>query len=259
MDYKRLGEIVAVFLIFFGVLFLFTKIAGPIPFTVNNINTATTDVFTSQGTGKASAAPDQAVISLGITSQAPTVEQAQTQANEASNKIISALKEQGIKEEDIQTTSYSINPNYSFSGETQRITGYSVSQNFDVEAPIEKTNQVVDSSTAAGANMVGGIVFKLNDEKRAELKNEARKEAVSNAKKSAQGLADAAGVKLGKVINVTESSGNIEIPMPFTVAAKAADQSEENVLIQTPEREVSNITPGESSIEVTVTLTYQTN
>jgi uncharacterized protein len=259
MEYKRGGELIVAIIVFFVLLFAYTKLVGPIPFAVNSTNTATTDVFQSTGVGKASAAPDQAVINLGITTQGTTVEQAQTQANQASNKIIEALKEQGINEDDIKTTNYSINPNYSFTGENQRITGYSVSQNFEVEAPIGKTNQVVDSATAAGANNVGGITFKLNDKRQEELKNEARKEAVEKAKASAEGLAKAAGVKLGKIINVTESSAGTPVPMPFGAATKSIDQANaEDVLIEAPER-VSSITPGESNVEVIVTLTYQTN
>lgn len=258
MEKRHGGELIAGIIIFFVALFIYTKLAGPISFTVHNINTATSDVFQAQGTGKASGAPDEAVITLGITAQGTTVEQTQNQANQAADKIISALKEQGIKEENIKTTNYSLTPSYSFSGETQRITGYSVNQNFEIEAPIGKTNQIVDAGTKAGANMIGNVVFKLNDQKQAELKNQARKEAVDNAKDSAQGLANAAGVKLGKIINVTESTNASGFPMPFTVAAKAVDTGG-NVVVQAPEREVSNITPGESNVEVSVTLTYQTN
>jgi len=257
---KRGVDLIGAIVVFFILLFVYTKFVGPIPFAVNNINTATTDVFQSTGTGKASAAPDQAVINLGVTTQGTSVEQAQNQANEASNKILDVLKKQGINEDDIKTTNYTINPNYSFTGDSQRIIGYSVSQNFEVEAPIGKTNQVVDASTKAGANMVGSIVFKLNDEKQVELKNEARKEAVEMAKKSAEGLANASGIKLGKIINVTESTGTPGYAMPFTVSAKSMDLAQGGaVQVQNPEREVSSITPGESNVEVTVFLTYQTN
>ncbi len=256
---KRGVDLIIAIVVFFILLFAYTRFIGPIPFTVNNINTATTDVFQSSGTGKASAAPDEAVISLGVTTQGTNVEQAQNQANVASNKIIDAIKKQGIKEDQIKTTNYSINPNYSFTGDNQRITGYTVSQNFEVESPIGKTNQIVDASTQAGANTVGNITFKLNDEKQMELKNTARKEAVEMAKKSAEGLANASGIKLGKIINVTESSGLVGYPMPFTMATKAMDVSQGgDVIAQNPERETS-ITPGESNVEVTVILTYQTN
>ncbi len=256
---KKGFDLIGAIVVFFVLLFVYTKFLGPIPFTVNNINTTTTDVFQSTGTGKASAAPDEALISLGVTTQGTNVEQAQNSANAASTKIINALKAQGVEEEKIKTTNYSINPNYSFTGDNQRITGYTVSQNFEVEVPIGKTNQVVDAGTEAGANMVGNISFKLNDKKQLELKNTARKEAVENAKASAQGLAKASGIKLGKIINVTESTGT-GYPMPFTMATKAMDTAQGgDVLIQNPEREVSSITPGESNVEVTVILTYQTN
>lgn len=244
---KRGGELIGAIVIFFILLFVYTRFAGPIPFSVNNTNTATTDVFQVQGTGKASAVPDNSVIALGVTTQAASSQQAQAQANQAANRIINALKNQGIEEKKIKTINYTINPNYSFSGETQRINGYSVSQNFEVEVPIEKTNQIVDAGTGAGANIVSNISFKLNDEKQEELKNKARQEAVDKAKDSAEGLAKAAGIRLGKIINVSESFGGEPIP----VFAREAVGSPED---QTE----TNITPGETNVEVSVTLTYQT-
>lgn len=243
----RVDLLIAILIFFIG-LFIFTRLAGPIPFTVNNINTNVKDVFQVQGSGSASAAPDTAVISLGVTTEAQTVAQAQEEANEAANKIIDSLKKQGIKEESIKTVNYSVSPNYSFSGESQRIIGYSVSQSFEVEAPIDKASQTVDAATSAGANNIGNISFKLNDDKLADLKNKAREEAVKNAKSSASGLADASGIKLGKIINVSESYGNNQ-PIPVMLDAREAQGGElENK---------TNITPGESNIEVTVTLSYQ--
>ncbi len=260
MERSKGIDLIGAIVVFFVLLFVYTKFIGPIPFAINSTNTATTDVFQSQGSGKASAAPDEALINLGVTSQGSNVELAQNQANEASKKIIDSLKKQGISEDEIKTTNYSINPNYSFSGESQKIIGYSVSQNFEVKSPIGKTNQIVDSATSAGANMIGNIIFKLNDEKEKELKNQARKEAVDNAKTSAEGLAKSAGMKLGKIINITETNGTSGVPMPFAVATKALDSSQGGeISLQNSTREVSSITPGESNVEVTVILTYQTN
>ncbi len=230
-------------------LFAYTKIAGSTSFTVHNVNTNLTDSFQSQGTGKASAAPDTAVINMGITAEANTVQSAQEQANQSANKIISALKEQGIAEKDIRTSNYSVNPNYSFTGETQRINGYSVNQTFEVETPIDKASAVVDAATGAGANNVGNITFKLNDKKLQELRNQAREEAVASAKTSAEGLAKAAGIKLGNIVNISENFGGDQ-PQPMALDSRAQGGELANK---------TEITPGESNIEVTVILTYQTN
>ena len=250
MEKIKGSELVLAVITFFLLLFVYTKLIGPIPFTVNNINTLNSTPFQVSGTGKAARAPDTSIINLGVTQTGTTVELAQQKTNEASNNITKSLKELGIPEKDIKTINYTISPDYSFTGERQKTTGYTVSQNFEVKSPIEKTNQVIDVATANGANLVGNISFTLNDAKLKTLTNVARSEAVNNAKESAQGLAKASGIKLGKIINVSESQGEI-MPRPVMLNAKIEDAGTE---LAPP----TNITAGESNIEVTITLTYQT-
>lgn len=246
MEKSRAVSLIAAVVVFFILLFVYTKFAGPIPFSVNSINTNKTDLFTVTGSGEAAAPPDTAKISIGVTESAPNVTDAQGRVNTKANNIISAVKKVGVSEKDIKTTNYSVNPDYSFD-RTQKVTGYSVTQNLEIRSDIAKINQVIDASTANGANAIGGIEFILNDEKQVELENTARKEAVEKAKKKAQGLADAAGIRLGRIIDVSESDG--QTPRPVFLEAKT-DQTEPN--------QPTNITPGESKIEVTITLTYQT-
>ncbi len=249
---KRGVDLIIAIVVFFILLFAYAKFIGPIPFTINNINTNTPSPFEATGSGSAAGAPDKALISLGITESAPEVLEAQNKANQKAQAIIDRLKKIGISEEDIKTSNYSVNPDYSFSGVSQKITGYTVIQNFEVKIPIDKANEAIDGATQAGANLVGNISFILDDEKRLKLENEARKEAVEMAKKSAEGLAKASGIKLGKIINVRENIGE-GIIRPVMLEAK-------DVAVGSPEVEnPTNITPGESKIEVSVTLTYQTN
>ena len=247
MENRRGGEIIGAVVVFFVLLFVYTKIAGPIQFGVNNVNTLNSTPFEVQGQGSAAAAPDKAVITLGVTQTGTLVLDAQNKANQASEKIIDSLKNLGIEEKDIKTTNYSVNPNYDYSGGTQRITGYLVTQNFEVKVPIDKANQVVDAATSNGANLVGSVTFTLDEAKEELLKNQAREVAVRNAKASAQGLAKASGIKLGKIINVRETFGGGE-PIPIIREAVGA----------TSDQEKTNITPGENNVEVTVTLTYET-
>ncbi|EKD85894.1 MAG: hypothetical protein ACD_37C00580G0006 [uncultured bacterium] len=247
---KRGVDLIGGIVVFFVLLFVYTKFLGPIPFSVNSINTNNQTPFEVTGTGSAAGAPDKALLSLGITETASSILDAQSKANQKAEAIISSLKRLGIDEEDIKTSNYSINPNYDFSANSQRITGYTVSQNFEVETPIDKANKAIDGSTQAGANLVGNVSFALDDDKKLELENEARKEAVDMAKKSAEGLAKASGIKLGKIINVRENFGGA-IPRAVMMEAKDA-------IGGVPENP-TNITPGESKIEVNVTLTYQTN
>ncbi len=248
MEKEKTINIVGAVVIFFIFLFAYTKLAGPIPFTINNINTNKTSPFEVSGTGKTAAPADIALINLGVTRISSNVLDAQNKTNQASEKIIKALKKLDIPEKNIKTTNYSINPEYSFNGNSQRITGYSVTQSFEVKVPIEKTNEAVDKSTSNGANLVGNIVFTLNDIRKEELENKARKEAVDNAKRKAEGLAKASGIRLGKIINVWQDPG-VDRPILFD-SEKAVGSPEA--------RTESNITPGETNIEVIITLSYET-
>jgi uncharacterized protein YggE len=247
-------ELIGAVVVFFLLLLVYTKVFGPIPFTVNNINTLNSTPFEVTGNGKASAAPDTAVVNLGVTESGTTVAEAQAKTNKSAENIINGLKELGIEEKDIKTINYSVRPNYSnrlpSEIDSEQITGYTVTQNFEVKAPIDKANEVVDSATSNGANLVGGIAFTLDDEKMEELKDTARKEAVDMAKRSAEGLANAAGIKLGNIINVQENYGGGPVPMYREAVAIDSAVGEE-----VPP---TNITPGETNVEVTVTLTYQT-
>lgn len=248
MGKSSLINIVIAVIAILVLLFIYTKIAGPIPFTINSVNTNKTDLFQVSGSGRASAAPDKARINLGITETASTIEIAQGRANTKAEAIIKALKDAGAQEKDIRTTNYSLNPNYGLDG-TSRVIGYTISQNFEVEVNIKDINKVIDSATTSGANLAGGIEFTLNDEKKEELENEARKEAVGKAKKKAENLAEAAGIKLGRIVDVKESFLGEPIPMFLEAKTDVAE----------PSRPTTNIIPGENNVEITITLSYQTN
>lgn len=242
------GQLSIIIFIFLG-LFLYTKLVGPIPFSVNSIQTTKANLFNVSGQGKVTGIPDTAQLSLGVTKTASTVADAQEQTNTAANKIIADLKKLGIAEKDIKTTNYSVNPNYDFSrGGAQNITGYTVTQNLEINiSPIDLANKAIDAATADGANLVGGINFTFNDQTKKDLENKARIEAVKIAKEKAQRLAGVTGIKLGKIVDVQES-GNLE-PRPIfatqslEVGKGAADTS---------------LQPGENSITINITLSYET-
>jgi uncharacterized protein len=98
-------------LIFFALLFAFTELVGPLPFSVRNVNNGT-DVFSMSGEGKETIKPDVAVINLGVQANAATVKEAQDRINESINSITAEVKKLGIDEKDIKTESYTVYPNY---------------------------------------------------------------------------------------------------------------------------------------------------
>lgn len=234
--------------IFFLGLFIYIKLAGPISFSVNNYNTAKNDLFQTIGEGSASDEPDEAVIYFGVTKNASTVTSAQEQTNSSIKNILENLKNLGINDKDIKTTNYSVNPNYDFSS-GQRITGYNVTQNIELKLKeIKKTNDAIDAITGSGANLVGQIQFGFSDQAKEKLEQEARKEAVEEAKQRAQNIAKTAGIKLGKIINVQESSNELPRPIALDTARGVGGIPEEKTEIPT----------GESSIKISITLTYET-
>lgn len=239
---------------FFTVLFIFVGLVlyatffGAIPFSVNSVTTAKSQPFQATGTGKATAVPNTALVSLGVTTTTNTVLDAQNQTNAAVNKLIDDLKKLGVEEKNIKTTNYSVFPVTDFSGRTQRTTGYTVTQNLEVKVtPIDQANRVVDTATADGANIVGGITFVLDDQTQKKLEDNARKEAVKNAKEKAESLANAAGIRLGRIIDVQESFVGKPIPL-------RALSVEDSTQPSTP----TTLTPGENTVEITVTLSFET-
>lgn len=267
--YQQFKTPIVTITLLFLAFFIYTKLAGPIPFYINSVNTTKTDLFSSNGEGSVSAVPDTASVSLGVTKQAATVSDAQNKTNESAKKIIDSIKKLGILEKDIKTTNYSINPNYGTNqkplplsnqeglmypvppggGSEQPITGYTVTQNLEIKIkPIEKVNKVIDTATKSGANLVGGVNFTFSDGLKTSLEEKARKEAIDNAKAKAKSLADAAGVRLGKVVNVVENSNFPYYPVALKAEAnRGGDQS-------TP----SNVTPGENEVIINVVIYYET-
>ena len=246
VQWQENKKIILAILLFFFTLFIYTKLAGPIPFLINSYVTSKNDLFQSLGQGSVSQAPDIVTISLGVTKSSSTVSDAQNQTNKAIDSVLENLKNLGISEKDLKTTNYSVNPNYSFEG-IQRITGYTVTQNIELKIKdINNTNKAIDTITGNGGNLIGQVLFGFDDNTKDKLEEKARKEAVRKAKDKAQSLAKAAGVRLGKIINVTESEDNFPRPIPFE-SAKAG-------IRETPS---TDITPGENSIKISVTLTYE--
>lgn len=241
------------FTIFFIFLFFifYVKIAGPVPFSVNSIQTTKTDFFQVSGTGKETAIPDTAFISFSVTKKALTISDAQNQTNTLMEQITTALKNLGIQDKYIKTTNYSVEPNYDFNNNNQ-ITGYTVTQSVDLTIkPIDLANKAIDALTAQGANVLGSVTFGFDEQTTNDLQNKARRDAVLDAKQKAQALADAAGIRLGKIVNVQESFE--PFPVRFgggggPLMAKTADA------LTVP----TNVTPGENSISVTITLSYET-
>lgn len=239
-----------VLFIFLGIL-LFIKLNGPIPFSVNSITTTKETLFTVDGTGEATAVPDTALINFGVNKQAATVESAKNEVNQIINKITEDIKRLGVNVNDIKTVNYSVYPNYDYANGRQRITGYSVNADIQVKMkPIDKANNAVDIATQDGATNVSAIQFVLDDNKQKEVEQQARKEAIKNAKEKAAELSQEAGIRLGRIVQVTENPQQNPRPYPMS-NLKVADSAGAGA----PPTELN---PGKNKVSIQVTLSYET-
>lgn len=201
--------------------------------------------LTVSGTGKAYIKPDIAVVNFGVTTEAIKSQDAVDQNNKKMNVIIAEIKKLGVEEKDIQTTNYNLNPVYDWTNRGGRIfTGYSLNQQITVKIRnFDKINGILDSATTNGATNVGDLQFTVDDMEK--IRTEARAKAIAEAKTKAQALANEAGLKLGKLVNVSEGYNNY--PQPLYGMGVAKEMSSVAPDIQT----------GQVEINVTVNLTYK--
>lgn len=164
------------------------------------------------GEGKVLVKPDIGQVSLSVVTQAPTVSKATSDNNDKMNAINQAMKDMGISEDDLKTTSYNISPNYQYSNGKSTIIGYQIAQALEVKIrDLDKTSQILDKAASLGANQVGSLSFTVDDPEKA--KEEAREKAIDNAKEKAGSLAKLLGITLGRVVGFDESSGGTP-PVP---------------------------------------------
>lgn len=235
-------------LFFFIFTFLFFKLFGPIPFFVNGVQTTKTDLFHVDGTGKATAIPNTSLLSFSVTKTANTTTDAQNQTNKTIDAIMTALKNLGIDTKDIKTTNYSVNPQYD-TFTNQRVTGYQVTQDLEVNVqPIDKANKAIDAATSNGATNVNAGTFTFDDTTMKNLQQKAREDAVKDAKQKAESLAAAAGIHLGRIVDVQETN-NVPEPIRFGALQATSAKSADN--------QPTNVTPGQNEVTSTITLSYE--
>ena len=223
---------------------LFAGCAAPAATAADTQATART--ITVTGEGRASAAPDMAVISIGVQSEAKTAAAALTQNSQAMTATIAQLKKLGVADKDVQTSGLSINPRYDYEQNRSAppIVGYTASNTVTVRLrDLTKAGGVIDQAVQSGANNLNGISFTFADPK--PMMDEARKDAVSEAKARAKLLTDAAGVSLGQLVTIQD--GYASQPSPQPMYAARAMKAESDVPLEA----------GESSITATVTLVYE--
>jgi uncharacterized protein YggE len=196
--------------------------------------------------GEVKAAPDQATLTLGVRASGKTAAQAMAANRERMNGTIAALTAQGIQKKDIQTSNLSLDAQYAYEpNQSPRLTGYDADN--DVSVVIHDVNRVgaaVDAVTAGGANQVNGIAFGLADP--APTMDEARRAAVKTLRTRADLYAQALGLRVIRLVNLSEGAPEQPIgprPLPMMAMAKVA--------APTP------VEPGQLTIDVQLTAVYE--
>ncbi len=213
------------------------------------------NVISVSGEGKVKAVPDIAIVTLGVVAQGKDAKETQNIAVDKINKITAFVKSLGIAKEDITTTQASINPRYNYESGQSKITGFDSNQNVTVKVRgVDKNSDVVGKLMSGavdnGANQVYGSQFTIDDPD--ALQQEARKAAIVKAKQKAEELAQAAGIKLGKVVSVQDSSGGGYYPMPYATDKMAVGMGGGGREAVAP-----SIEPGSQEVIQTVTLVFE--
>jgi len=233
-----------------AVLVLFTGFAlvGPLDLSIKAVTTQEDKLFSVNDSAKVLATPDTATVQVAVVKEAGSVEDLQTELNEANNAMTSAIKSVGIAEDDIKTVMYSIYPKYRYNPEdgTQSIDGYMATSRLEIRtSDFDKINQVVDVAVKAGANEVGQVNFVVDD--RDAYVAQARKEAIEGAKAKAEAIADEAGIDLGQLVNVDiYENGEVQPPVFYEKALATGMGGGGDTSIQA----------GQNEIVVNVTLSY---
>ena len=169
------------------------------------------------GEGEVGVAPDMAILNLTVLREGETARAALTANSEAMKQVLAALKEAGIAERDLQTSGLSIQPRFAQPNKERnvepKIIGYTVSNALTVRVrKLAEAGAILDKAVSLGVNQGGGIVFVKDDLK--PTLTEARKLAVADAIARAKTLAEAADIKLGKILVIEEQS-SLPRPMPY--------------------------------------------
>jgi uncharacterized protein YggE len=196
-------------------------------------------------TGEVSRVPDTARISAGVVTTAPTATAALAENATRMASIRAALKQAGIADRDIQTSSINLYPDYRQDpqGTNPQIIGYRASNEVSVKfRDIAATGRILDALVAQGANQINGPMLGI-DKPEAAL-DEARTKALANARSRAELYARALGKKVGRILSISEAGGNFA--QPVMMMRQRADVGN-----------ATGIDPGEQSVSVSLSVSFE--
>ncbi len=195
--------------------------------------------------------PDEAEIVFSVVTQGEDYGEATNRNSQQMSEVRDYLKENGLGDEDMKTLNFSVSPRYRETTENRdrerEIIGYEVENNLKIKFKnLDEIDSLIAGAIDAGANKVAGLSFSVSNEE--ELKIDARKKAIENAREEAELIADSLGVSVGRVLDYSESAGFYAPRVSMDLMEEAADDSQ-----QVP------IEPGENEIRSSVEVTFEIN
>jgi uncharacterized protein len=193
------------------------------------------------GEAQVSVPPDLAQIDGGVTTEAKTAREASEANNTTMGKVLLALKGAGIDEKDFQTSRLSLQPQYAPNRNgPNAIAGYQASNHVTIKLrDVTKVASTIDTLVGAGANNIGGINFMVSSA--SKLLDDAREQAIADARRKAEIYAKAAGVTLGSPVSISEESAPGPAPFRKMAAGMAAS---------------APVAQGEETLQVTVSVVW---
>jgi uncharacterized protein YggE len=198
-------------------------------------------------TGEVTRVPDLAVINAGVVTRSTTAGGAIQQAATRMARVREALRQAGIADRDIQTSNITLEPQYTYANnQPPKLNGYSATNQLSIRfRDIENTGKILDALVAQGANQINGPNLTI-DKPEAAL-DEARAKAVAAARARADLYARSLGMRVVRVVSVSESGGSYPVPppMPMYARAEAAQAAD------------SKIEAGEQKLQVNLAVTFE--
>lgn len=200
---------------------------------------------TVSGTGFVTGTPDQAVVVVGVQTDADTAGQALNQNNQQMEALLNALQQEGIQEQDIQTQTVQLWPRYGDTGgepgTSPQVVGYTAMNTVEVRVrDLDNLGNVLDSVVQAGGNVIQNIRFEIGEDD--GMLGTARQNAMADARQKAEQLADLANAELGPVISIRETGFGGPQPFGMGGAAEAA---------------AVPIQPGTQNVQVQLEVTWE--
>jgi len=188
--------------------------------------------------------PDKVTVSLGVETTNTKAKAALAANSELMNKIISALKIAGVKDNETSTSSFTISPNrdYSIDKNQGKLIGFTVSNSIQIDSNnVNNTSEWIDIAVSSGANNVNSVYFSLSDKKLDDIRKELVKDAIDNAKEKADIAASALGLKIVgiRTVSIDQVTPFFTGPTPYGVTSLKNEPSAPSTPILTGEQQIS--------------------